>query len=522
MVASKVGYFRQLARVAFGPLARGIYGSAFTSGGSGSSYNAGSNGRRLAGFFGSNRSINSLLVGSGDDLRGKSHKIVRENAWASGAIDGWTANAIGTGIKPQPRITNPVLKKQIQELWSDSCDELDAAGVTDYYGLQALAWRTMMEGGEAFIRIRPRRPSDGLAVPMQLQILEADHCPLWKMALLDNGATIRAGIEFDARGQRTAYWLYPEHPESGITQFAANNVPVRVPAGQVIHLFAPFRPGQLRGEPWLTRALVKLWNLDQWDDATLERQKLGAMLLAWITENAPDGEDSPFATHKGGKDGIQESAPDGIEFGKLEPGTMLKLLLGEELNFFQPPEVGENYSAFNEAQQRWVAQSVKTLPYEDLTGDVSKVNYSSIRARNLAFRRVCEQLQFGVMVFQFCRPVYNAWMDAAVLSGALDIPGYSDNPRVFRRANHRTPKWAWVDPLKDAQAEILLIDNLLKARSDTINEMGEDEDEVDARIAADQKRELEAGLIRRSKVTPPGDPQEEQQDSPVVQDQVSK
>jgi hypothetical protein len=39
-----------------------------------------SRGRRLAGFFGSRSDINSLLIGSGDELRGKSHKLVRENA----------------------------------------------------------------------------------------------------------------------------------------------------------------------------------------------------------------------------------------------------------------------------------------------------------------------------------------------------------------------------------------------------------------------------------------------------------
>jgi lambda family phage portal protein len=488
--------------------------SGFGVSGSGG-YDAATPSRRLAGFVGSNASVNALLVGSGDELRSKSHKIVRENAWASGAIDGWTANAIGTGIKPQPRIKDAALKRQIVELWSDSVDEMDAAGVTDYYGLQALAWRTMMEGGEAFIRIRSRRPSDGLAVPIQFQVLEADHTPLNLMQRLENGNTVRAGIEFNAIGQRVAYWMYPEHPQSGITQFVSDNQPRRVPADQVIHLFAPTRPGQLRGEPWLTRALIKLWNLDQWDDATLERQKLGAMLLAWITENSPDGVDPLLASSRTlGMDNGSVTAPEGIEFGKLEPGTMLKMLMGEELNFFQPPDVGANYSNFNEAQQRWVAQATKALPYEDLTGDVSKVNYSSIRARNLAFRRICEQLQFSVMVFQFCRPVYNAWMDAAVLSGALNIPGYASNPRQFRRCNHRTPKWAWVDPLKDAQAEILLIDNLLKARSDVINEMGEDEDEVDARIAADQKREADAGLIRRGKVTPPGSATEEEAAAP--------
>jgi Bacteriophage capsid protein len=48
---------------------------------------------------------------------------------------------------------------------------------------------------------------------------------------------------------------------------------VRVPASEIIHLFRPLRPGQIRGEPWLARALVKLNELDQYDDAELVRRK---------------------------------------------------------------------------------------------------------------------------------------------------------------------------------------------------------------------------------------------------------
>ena len=48
---------------------------------------------------------------------------------------------------------------------------------------------------------------------------------------------------------------------------------VRVPADEVIHLFRPLRPGQIRGEPWLARALVKLHELDQYDDAELVRRR---------------------------------------------------------------------------------------------------------------------------------------------------------------------------------------------------------------------------------------------------------
>lgn len=479
------------------------------------SYGAAGQGRRLAGFFGSRSDINSLLIGSGDELRGRSHTIVRENQWASAAVDEWAAQAVGTGIKPQSRYLDPkgnreksrAVRRTIHQTWADSSDEMDAAGICDVYGLQALGWRTMVESGEGFIRKRPRRTVDGLLVPLQFQFLEPDHVPLTLNRILENGNTVRAGIEFNQIGQRVAYWMYPEHPGSNAALAIAANQPRRVPADQVIHFFAPLRPGQLRGEPWLTKVLVKLWNLDQCDDAVLEREKLGKMLLGWTTETTPEGIDPLLLTSKtagGSEDGSgAETAPDGVEFGNLQSGTVLRMMRDEALNFFEPPETGQNYATFVESQLRGVGQGARSLPYELVSGDASKSNFSSHRARRLAFQRICEQIQFG-FAFQVCRPVFNAWMDAAVLSGVFDFPGYDVNPRPYRRVAHRMPKWDWLDPLNEAKAEVLLIDNLLKPRSATIQERGYDEEDNDEQIQADQEREQEMKLIRRTTATVQG------------------
>src|SRR3546814_8774944 len=100
---------------------------------------------------------------------------------------------------------------------------------------------------------------------------------------LPGGNVIRAGIEFDRLGRRVAYHLYRSHPNDGLLAPMSSSAggggmdTVRVDASEVIHLFRPLRPGQIRGEPWLTRALVKLNELDQYDDAELVRKKTAAM-----------------------------------------------------------------------------------------------------------------------------------------------------------------------------------------------------------------------------------------------------
>ena len=149
----------------------------------------------------------------------------------------------------------------------------------------------MLEGGEALVRLRYRRPEDALAVGLQLQVLEPEHLPVTLNTLAESGNVIRAGIEFDRLGRRVAYHLYRSHPEDGLLAPMSGTggmETVRVPADEIVHLFRPLRPGQIRGEPWLARALVKLNELDQYDDAELVRKKTAAMFAGFVTRDQPE------------------------------------------------------------------------------------------------------------------------------------------------------------------------------------------------------------------------------------------
>lgn len=93
-------------------------------------------------------------------------------------------------------------------------------------------------------------------------------------------------------------------------------------------------------------------------------------------------------------------------------------------------------------------------------------------------------------------------MDAAVLSGALTLPGYEANRSQLLAADWLPTKWDWVDPLKDANAEIAQIEAGLKSRTQAIAERGYDAEQVDRDIAAERARERALGLDFRR----PGSP----------------
>lgn len=443
-------------------------------------------GRRGIVWAPSNPGAISALLATGADLRTKSRDLVRRNPWANVAIEAFVANAVGTGIKPQSLAKDEHFRSQVQTLWRDWTEQADASGLTDFYGLQALACRAMLEGGECLVRLRPRRIEDGLPVPLQIQLLEPEHLPHSMNSDLPSGNVVRAGIEFDTLGRRVAYHLYRSHPEDGglaPMSRAGGMDMVRVDAQEMLHLFRVLRPGQIRGEPWLARALVKLHELDQYDDAELVRKKTAAMFAGFITRQSP--EDNLV--------GEGAANAQGIALAGLEPGTLQILEPGEDIRFSDPADVGGAYSEFLRNQFRAVAAAMG-ITYEQLTGDLTGVNYSSIRAGLLEFRRRCEAIQHGVIVHQLCRPIWTAWMQQAVLSGALDATDLNTRPRDYLAAKWIPQGWQWVDPEKEFKAMLLAIRSGLISRSEAISTFGYDAEDVDREIALDNARADELGL----------------------------
>jgi lambda family phage portal protein len=460
-------------------------------------------GRRAQAWQVGNPSAVAALAYSQDQLRAKSRDLVRRNAWAAAGVEAFVANTIGTGIKPQSMVVNAAQREAIQSLWRQWCDEADAASLTDFYGLQTLACRAMLEGGECLVRLRFRRPDDGLSVALQLQLLEPEHLPSSLHRELPSGHVIRSGIEFDRLGRRVAYHLLRSHPGdgalssglsagfapqsgvmSGVMSGTGGSDTVRVPAAEIVHLFRPLRPGQIRGEPWLARALVKLHELDQYDDAELVRKKTAAMFAGFITRLAP--EDNLLG------EGLPD--PQGVALAGLEPGTLQMLEPGEDIKFSAPADLGNSYAEFMRQQFRAVAAAMG-ITYEMLTGDLTQVNYSSIRAGLLEFRRRCEAIQHGVIVHQLCRPVWQAWMAQAVLEGALRLPGYARRPRAFEAVKWIPQGWQWVDPKKEFDAMQTAIRAGLLSRSQAISAFGYDAEDIDREIAADNARADSLGLV---------------------------
>lgn len=374
-------------------------------------------------------------------LQSRSHNIIRNNAYAWGALDTYVSNLVGSGIRPKWG------NEAVQKLWDRWALEADADEVDSFYALQALATAGQFAAGEAFSRFRYRRMEDGLSVPLQLQVIESEHLDP-AFSRVRDGRMIKMGIEFNGIGRRQAYHFWRFHPHERLT--AEINTRVPVPAADVVHMFRRTRPGQLRGVPELTSVILRLYEIDEMQDSLLVRQKLAQLFGAFVTRktDADPEEDGPFF-------GTQVSMGEGGEqFSEFVSGAIHYLEDGEEIKFSDPPDIGSSYSEWMRGELHAVARGAG-LTHEQLTGDLKGVNYSSIRAGLLEFRRRAEALQAHMLISKFCRPIAAKWLDVAVVTRRVSLPNYWARRDEYLAIDWVAPKWVWVDPLKEITADIL-------------------------------------------------------------------
>jgi lambda family phage portal protein len=449
---------------------------------------AGSLHRRLTAWQPTSEHVNALLRNAGNTTLTRARWLVRNNGYAKAAVRSWRSATVGPGIKPSSLIEDRALRETVNQAWLDWTDEADAEGVTDLYGIQRRVAGEAFLAGECFVRMRPRLPEDHLSVPLQLQVMPAEQLPLSRDELSPSGNPIRLGIEFDRnlRDKRVAYWFYRSNPTDatiGWRDAMGAQLLTRVPAEEVLHVFDPVESGQIRGLTSFGAAMVKMFHLDLYDDAELERKKQQARFAAVLTAS-----DS-------GESDVQQTDLSMLPIAPFGPGAYAQLEPGEDIKFTEPGEVGGSYEPFQYRTLLAIASALG-IPYYELSHDLTKASYASSRAGLVAFRMEVEAFQYAIMVFQFLRRVWQHWMATAVLAGALPISAtaYRRDIKAFQRAKMITPKLPWVDPAKDAKAEVDMVNNGFKSRSDVIESLGSDPEETDQRIAEDHEREASLGL----------------------------
>jgi lambda family phage portal protein len=425
-------------------------------------YDAGKRGRRTEGWTSSGNSATGEITGSLATVRNRARDLVRNNPYARRAVDMLAAKKIGTGIRARP-------EKGAIPAWNEFVETCDFEGDLDLYGIQSMMTRSADEAGEVLVRrVRTREGR----VPLKLQVLEPDYLDSSKHGAVNNGNYVIAGVEIDRLGRKQAFWLFDQHPGESLL-LPRSLESRRVEASEVIHFFEKRRPGQLRGISSLVASMMRLRDLDDYQDAELMRKKIEACFVAFVMGGNPDKPVAEARTDTDTQKRIETMAPGIIEY----------LGVGEDVKFGNPSPAGD--SVFTKDELHAIAVGCG-MTYEQLTGDLSGVNFSSIRAGQSDFRDLIEMWRWIQFIPNPLRRIKDWFLEAAYAGGAIRSPRYA--------FEWTPPAWPYVNPEQDIAAIKEEIAIGLQSRSEKIRERGYDPEAVREEIKDEREQDKKDGL----------------------------
>lgn len=415
--------------------------------------------RSFGGWNPSGGTANAEVGSAAVTIYRRARDAVRNDPYAARIVDVWTGNAVGAGITTRwPDAPHSGAWKR----WTSST-ECDAENTLDYPAIQALCMRSMVETGGVFVKFLTTPPTRANPVGLQLQVLEEDHLDTSKNGYIDGRPTIQ-GIALGDRGQPVGYWLFKWHPGSAFLFPSGPNpalVSEYVPASDVIHIYRKRRPGQLRDVSWLAPVLMKLHDLASYEEALIMKAKIEACLAAVVTEDGDEtltGDATSLVTDANGNPAEQ-----------LEPGMILYRRGAGSVEVVNPSGGGSHVSFARRALEAISAGA--GLPYANVSGDLSMANYASQRAGDVQFRRLNEQVQFGLLVPMMVLPIVARFHAQGAILGLWDADFPDD-------VAHVPPAHEMTDPLKDTAALVAQVRAALISPQEATASFGNDFAEI--------------------------------------------
>lgn len=430
----------------------------------------------------------------------RSRDLVRNAPIARGAVLKRAGKVVGTGMAYHSRIDADSLglSEEQAEEWQEKAErefayaaaECDITGEGDFYEQQYLAFLAAMDGDVLVTFPAVKRPGNVYAT--KIQLIEGDRVSNPDGVKDSPGLT--AGVEYDRWGAVVAYHVLNQHPgdTTGIPKRWDRIEAVAPTTGRRVArlLYVRERVGQSRGMPMVAPLLEPLHKLDKFSDSTLMNAIVSSMFTVFI-ETPGDGIGGlPIPGDEDGPD-----APATQREIRMGPAAVMELPPGYKPQFANPSNPNQNFDPFFMAFVRQMAMALET-PSEVLLG-VYNSSYSASRAALLDAWTVWKRLR-AWLVTGMCQPFLEAWMDEAVAFGRLDAPGYFDDPAI--RKAYLGAEWIGdapgsLDPLKEAQASVLKIQNNLSTHATEIAAMsGASWRDTIRQRAREQKELLAAGL----------------------------
>lgn len=460
-------------------------------------FNAAKIGRLTSSWTTTSNSIDWDLRTALPILRARSRDLATNNAYGKKYLQMVKTHIVGPqgfslqvrvvetdaqGVETIDRLASKAITKAFWK-WAKR-GNCDVTGTLSLKDVENVFIAAAARDGEALIR----KVYGSQAGPFgfQLQVLDIERLDHNLNQDLKNGSRIKMGVEINSFGKPQAYYIFTAHPGDNPYFTFSGKTYERVPADQIIHRFKAERPEQNRGIPWMAAGMNDLENLGGYEESAVIAARVGAAKMGF------------FETPDGGGEALSDSVTeDGQLMTEAEPGVFDVMPAGYKFTNFNPDYPHAMFKDFVKTCIRKFS-SAFGVAYNTISNDLEGVNFSSIRSGVLEERDNWMADQ-DWMIESLMDDISPDWLKMALLNKQIILPNGSALPVAkFDKFNvfvWRGRRWAWVDPTKDAMANIMLINNALKTRRSVIEDQGGDWDDTIAQLAEEQQQLDEAGII---------------------------
>jgi lambda family phage portal protein len=415
-------------------------------------------------------SANAEILASAIAARSRSRRLERDNPYAWGILNEFQNNVVGDdpfrlqmkvgqrtpeGEFIEERATN----QQIEEWWTEAGRPENFTVRRDMSRLEAYlqALSALVRDGGILWRKWRAFPHNRFGYAVQpIEVDRLDHH--LNQTARGSGNRIRFGIEMDEFEAPLAFHIWESHPGDVFGFLSSSRVSERVKGEEIIALWdIRTRAGQYIGMPRFSSIIQRLHRMDQYDVAEITAAIWASCKPFFLTRTNASGEYSG-----------DEASRAGETISAVEPATGEILPEGYKPELVDPKHPTEAYPHFCKANLRAVGRG-SGLAYHTLANDLEGVNFSSGRLGENAQRDEFKKLQ-AHMITGLVYPDFRERLRYAILSG--NLPGLSlARLDEFCRAAHFTGKrWPYVNPLQDAQADVLRVENGLDSRQRIVAE----------------------------------------------------
>lgn len=418
-------------------------------------------------------SADADLLGDLQVLRDRSQHLVNNAPLATGAINTMATNVVGTGLVPKARINRSVLKltDEQADAWEDRAEWLFRLYALGEYGVDSTRELSLVDAQHLvligklvrgdILAIRRYSEDDGGLVGFRWQFVEADRVsnPTGKR----NSATLRDGVQKDAQGRVSGYWVQDQHPGDltiGTTAKTWTLVPAWAQDGtrMAVLIYGIKRPEQSRGVPILAPVIESFKQLDDYRQGELMAAVISSMTTLFIKTTTGEGLNTGL-----NPDGTAQDKSPGSEL-QLGYGAILDLGPDEEIQNPNPGRPNEAFGPFVESILQQIGAALE-LPMSLLVKQF-KASYSASRGELLEAWKAFKSMRAS-LAMDFCVPTWEAVISEHIARGNLAAPGFFEDPEI--RAAWLAHDWigpsaGTLDPSKEVKAAVDAIEGHLSTR----------------------------------------------------------